>query len=276
MTPPVQQQQQEGEPKKDLLTTELLLHRLHAGLGIAGGGRGSLTKCATTVLRQQQQQGDDADLQQQQQAAITEFQLQQLELTKLFLGVQRNAAEIRQLEEEAQTRNEATTNQSAAQTQTTASDNVASLSALRSELARLQQVQSCLQEYEALARLTVGGRHTVSEHLLQKTVSEMEAQQRQAHAQWRAAAAVGRVRQAQVQCLQQCLADLQQSVVPQDSNDSSSATPIIVLEPHELEQVEREAAEENHNDQEEDGGDDPMEEEEERRRRVRHPTTAMP
>jgi len=183
----------------DLLTTDLLLHRLHAGLGIAGGARGSLTKCAASSHSK------------------TDLQLQQIELTKLWLTVQRNAAELKELEQQQQ----AATTASAQEAQ----QQSPSMAELRSELERLRQVQSCLQEYEALAKLTVG-RHTVSETKLQSKVQQMEEETKKAVADLQQLRAACRVRQGQFHVLQQCILDLQQSLQEP-----------VVLQENELEQA---------------------------------------
>jgi len=184
----------------DLLTTDLLLHRLHAGLGIAGGARGSLTKCAASSHSK------------------TDLQLQQIELTKLWLTVQRNAAELKELEQQQA----ASTTTASAQAQ---QQKQPSMAELRSELERLRQVQSCLQEYEALAKLTVG-RHTVSETKLQSKVQQMEEETQKAVADLQQLRAACRVRQGQFHVLQQCILDLQQSLQEP-----------VVLQENELEQA---------------------------------------
>ena len=181
--------------EETLLTTDLLLHRLHSGLGIAGGARGSLTKAAS-------------------KRSVTDLQLQQIEITKLLLTSQRNATEVAQLENAQQ------------QQQPTVVPTVKTIPELRSELGRLEQVQSCLEEYEALAKLTVG-RHTVSEHKLQQDIQELESQHARALQELHQLTAAGRVRHAQFHALQHCLQDLQQSLQEQP----------LTLQPHELEQT---------------------------------------
>ena len=190
-----------------LLTTELLLHRLHSGLGIAGGARGSLTKAAS-------------------KRSVTDLKLQQLELIKLLFTSQRQAAELTALEQAAQAQRQ----QQAEKTSSTPS--VKSIPELRTELARLEQVQSCLQEYEALAKLTVG-RHAVSEHQLQQDIRAMEVQHARAVQELQQLTAACHVRQNQFHALQQCLQDLQQSLQEQP----------LTLHPHELARVQAAAAE---------------------------------
>ena len=210
----------DARSNKDPLTTEVVLHRLHAGLGIAHGGRrGSLTRAATSVLRQQQQQGDGGEEEgrQHDEAASSggedvamEFRLQRLELTKLLLAVRRNEEEIGRFERQ-QAASASAAQPPGADGQEGRRPSSGGTARLRSDLDRLRQVQSCLEEYEALAKLTVG-RHAVSEHELQRSVAEAERRRSAAQSELRRLSAACRVRGAQVGCLRQCVADLQRSL----------------------------------------------------------------
>jgi hypothetical protein len=182
---------------EDLLSNAVLLHRLDAGLAISGGARGSLTRCAVQLLT-----GGDAAA-----AARTDLQLQQIEMTKLLLMVQRNDAEIRLLEAEADAEKVNPTGSSIGdkvQVEGTVQD-------LRDELAMLKQVQVCLEEYEALAKLIVG-RHTISEHKLQQELHEIRAAHESAREALRVAKATCRIRSSQFHLLQHCLQDLKSSL----------------------------------------------------------------
>lgn len=203
-----------------LLTTELLQHRLNAGLGIAGGSRGSLTKCAALAL------AGSAE------AAGHELQLQQLEMMKLVLTVERNQQEIEQLKN-----------------QPTASADSKTVTELRNELDLVQRVKSCLEEYEALAKLTVHS-HAVSEHHLQSELKSIQEKHEKAVEDLQKAEAECRIRQGQFHLLQQCLQDLKQSL-----------SQPLELQPHELEQAvdkvdKMDVDEEPKNDDSDDDDDD--------------------
>lgn len=205
-----------------LLTTDLLLHRLHTGLGIAGGARGSLTKCATSILRDSVKGGDgggDTTTNSSSiSSSITELQLQQLEMTKLFLATKRNAAEIHRLEQEQQQQQQVvsmhttiTTDMEQANSNTSTDSRNATIVDLRNELEYVQQKKLCLEEYEAMAKLIVEG-HCNSTQELKQQIANVEAQQRQADTDLSQATAACKIRQAQFHALQQCIADLSESL----------------------------------------------------------------
>lgn len=185
--------------KESLLTTDLLQHRLNTGLGIAGGARGSLTKCAVQLLSSGNNDLTTNNNSSSKAATlVTDFRLQQIEMTKLVLTVQRNELELKSIMEEEETA-------------VTSTNSDGDIKSLRNELHLQRQVQSCLEEYEALAKLTVA-RHAVSEHKLQQDIKKIEVAHAAALTDLQAAAAACMIRQSQFHLLQQCLQDLKQSL----------------------------------------------------------------
>ena len=168
----------------DVLTTEILQHRLNAGLGIAGGARGSFARYASQILHKTNENPTTTD-------PKMDLELLQLEMTKLYLIIQRNKVELEILEKESfpETSNED----------------------LRNELAHLQEVRSCLQEYEALAKLTVA-RHVVSEHQLNLDLKEIEQKTENVTNELQKATLAAKIRASQFHLVQTSIQDLKASL----------------------------------------------------------------
>lgn len=216
------------EEKESLITTPLLQHRLAIGLGIAGGARGSLHKCATQLAEQlhRLEEGGAADAggTNTSSSLLVDLQLQQIEMTKLLLQYQRNERLVIRLEQEEEEESAANKNASAA-SNTERSTTRSSNQQLRQELKKEQELHTCLREYEALATLTVS-QHDVSEYALQKEWNDTDAQHQAALVELQAASNFCRVRYSQFHLLQQCLQDLKHSLTPDDGDDTSALNPV--------------------------------------------------
>jgi chromosome segregation ATPase len=190
-------------------TPEIYQQRLSAGLGLAGGARGSLTRTVGKLTDWQQQQ------QQQQQAAeatdqdggesardnlVRELQLMELEMTKLILMHQRQELELR----EASKMNDLSGDDELA-------TNRAAVEELLDQTKQAASTQSCLTEYESLAVLAVQ-RHPVSSRALQDQLKAVQDEYEETEKALGKATADVAVRNAQFQSLMQSLLDLKQSL----------------------------------------------------------------
>lgn len=164
---------------------EAIEERLTVGLGNKGGARGSLTKC---VGRLAAQDINPADLHR-------EVSLVQLELHKLVQMRQRNEQETAQIESlEPQIQQE-----------------YEKVQQLRQQLTQASTAQSCLQEYETLAKLAFT-RHKTSRKVLEAQLVALKEEYQTIIKESREATAQEAVRTAQFQLLMQCMLDLKQSL----------------------------------------------------------------
>jgi hypothetical protein len=194
--------------KDALLTNSLLQHRLSVGLGIAGGARGSLHKCAMQLVAtaSKSASADDATAT-LPSLLLTDLSLQQIEMTKLILQVQRNEQELQRYQQESD----------AESSVEVSGGNSSSNIELRQLLLRQQQVKVCLDEYEAMAALTVS-QHVASEHSLRFEYDNLERQHAEALRDLDRATAACHIRASQFHLLQQCIQDMKH---PIDSDNSA-------------------------------------------------------
>jgi hypothetical protein len=188
--------------KDALLTNSLLQHRLSVGLGIAGGARGSLQKCAVQLAAAASKSAsqDETAPTTLPSLLLTDLSLQQIEMTKLILQVQRNEQELQRFQQEADTEN-------AMDVSGANNSNIE----LRQQLLRQQQVKVCLDEYEATAALTVS-QHVASEHSLRLEYENLERQHAEALRDLERATAACHIRASQFHLLQQCIQDMKQPI----------------------------------------------------------------
>jgi hypothetical protein len=191
-------------------TPEIYQQRLSAGLGLAGGARGSLTRTVgklTDWQQQQQQQaaettakdaGDDGES--SRDNLVRELQLMELEMTKLILMHQRQELELR----EASKMNDRNGDDELA-------TNRAAVEELLDQTKQAASTQSCLTEYESLAVLAVQ-RHPVSSRALQDQLKAVQDEYEETEKSLAKATADVAVRNAQFQSLMQSLLDLKQSL----------------------------------------------------------------
>ena len=175
-----------------VVTNEILQNRLLAGLGIKGGGRGSLTRIGD-MLHRADTDKTPAD------ALIREFQHSQIELTKLLLKTKRNQLELAAIQ-----RDTAAIVEQTDQART-------SLQHKRRQLTQQLQVTACEREYDALAKLAAT-RHPVSRRVLQQELDTCRARCQETRRALQTSRAETAVRQGQFQLLMQCLLDLKQSL----------------------------------------------------------------
>jgi hypothetical protein len=195
------------QSKDALLTNSLLQHRLSVGLGIAGGARGSLHKCAVQLAAvASATKGEAATTATLPSLLLTDLSLQQIEMTKLIFQVQRNEQELQRFQQEADA--ESSMEISGAYNSSNAE--------LRQQLLRQQQVKLCLDEYEAMATLTVS-QHVASEHSLRLEYQNLQEQHAAALRDLERATAASHIRASQFHLLQQCIQDMKQPI------DSDSA-----------------------------------------------------
>lgn len=154
----------------------VLQRRLDAGLAIAGGARGSLTKAMMN-------------------AASSSAPLLHLEMTKLALIIQRNE---RLLQQQNPLQSEETTE-------------AASLKEMRSALETAKAQHECWQTYEGLAKAIVE-KHVISEAQLNEDIDMIDEQHELAKEQLATLKTTVKARVSQCHLLQQCVQDLQQSV----------------------------------------------------------------
>jgi hypothetical protein len=150
-------------------TPEIYQQRLSAGLGLAGGARGSLTRTVgklTDWQHQQQQQAaettDQDDGESAREILVRELQLMELEMTKLILMHSRQELELR----EASKRNDLSGDDELA-------TNRAAVETLLDQTKQAASTQSCLTEYESLAVLAVQ-RYPVSNRALQDQLKAVQ------------------------------------------------------------------------------------------------------
>jgi hypothetical protein len=197
------------------LTPEIYQQRLSAGLGLAGGARGSLTRTVGKLTHWQQQQqqaaattdnGDGDD--NARDNLVRELQLMELEMTKLILMHQRQELELRQASKN---------NDSSIGIGSTGSGddelatNRAAVQELLNQTKQAANTQSCLTEYESLALLAVQ-RHPVSSRALQDQFKAVQDDFEATEKALIKATADVAVRNAQFHSLMQTLLDLKQSL----------------------------------------------------------------
>jgi hypothetical protein len=201
-----------------IVTTDLLLHRLNVGLGIAGGARGSLTKVAGSVLVSD---GDAVT----SPAALDDLRLFQIEMTKVVWIAQRQARELEQWQNKI-TKNPTTSTDdeddavSDVNTEQTPQESN-TLQDLRDEWHRLQVLQSCFQEYEGMARLVMeNGPRGQSESQLHSELKDVSQRIQTVQTELDHAEREFQMRQSQFHHFLTCLQDLKQSMPPlTDEND---------------------------------------------------------
>ena len=231
---------------------ESLHRRLATGLGNKGGARGSLTKCVgrlSGLKRALDDQGGDGGgggdntstkpspatastamtVAETSDAMTRELQLSRIELTKLFLMVQRQEEELEEIMES----NSDNTTQS---TTTTATDPGSSSSAtttktqqqqqtfdkkmaleresvkqLRQELQRASSTVASKAEYEQTAKLLCA-QHPTSTAVLKEEIQGLQTALSKAQAEYNGSKAQMKLRQSQFRLLLQCMLDLKQSL----------------------------------------------------------------
>jgi hypothetical protein len=222
-----------------LLSEQILQRRIDAGLAIAGGGRGSLTKALLTTSSSNNNRTAPA-------------LLLHLEMTKLALIVKRNELLLQKCrrqeqeqveveEDSAAMKNNSTgssatspplsqrlrtkkqqPSQSQSQkpppppdTTTTVTNSSSSTTSMQQKLVTAKAVHGCWQSYEGLATAIVQ-KHVVSEAQLHQDIGIIDGALVSAQEQLQQAQATARTRAAQCHLLQQCVQDLQQSVVEEE------------------------------------------------------------
>jgi hypothetical protein len=192
-------------------TPEIYQQRLSAGLGLAGGARGSLTRTVGKLTdwqqqqqQQQQQQADETTDQDDGESSrdnlVRELQFMELEMTKLILMHQRQELELR----EASKMNDLPGDDELA-------TNRAAVEELLDQTKQAASTQLCLTEYESLAVLAVQ-RHPVSSRALQDQLKAVQDEYEETEKALGKATADVAVRNAQFQSLMQSLLDLKQSL----------------------------------------------------------------
>jgi hypothetical protein len=131
---------------------------------------------------------------------LTDLSLQQIEMTKLILQVQRNEQELQRYQQESDV-------ESIVEVSGGTSSNIE----LRQLLLRQQQVKLCLDEYEAMAALTVS-QHVASEHSLRFDYDNLERQHAEALRDLDRATAACHIRASQFHLLQQCIQDMKHPI----------------------------------------------------------------
>jgi hypothetical protein len=203
-------------------TPAIYQQRLSAGLGLAGGARGSLTRTVGKLTdwqhyqQEQQQQAaettDQDDGESSRDNLVRELQLMELEMTKLILMHQRQELELR----EASKRNDRNGDDELA-------TNRAAVEELLDQTKQAASTQSCLTEYESLAVLAVQ-RHPVSSRALQDQLKAVQDEYEDTEKALTKATADVAVRNAQFQSLMQSLLDLKQSLTePLEQTTTSEA-----------------------------------------------------
>jgi hypothetical protein len=192
-----------------VLSEPLLQRRLDAGLAIAGGARGSLTRAL---------HGYNATASTNTSSAAS--QLLQLEMTKLALILQRNERMLEKCRaEEAEVQAAAaaataTTGHSSA----TTTNNTNDITTMRQRLVTARTVHSCWQNYEGLATAILQ-KHVVSESRLLADLQMVESQYATTQNALQKAQLTAKTRAAQCHLLQRCVLDLQQSVVEEEEEE---------------------------------------------------------
>jgi hypothetical protein len=186
-------------------TPEIYQQRLSAGLGLAGGARGSLTRTVGKLTDWQQQQqaaetADKDDGESSRENLVRELQLMELEMTKLILMHQRQELELREASKmhDRNGDDELATNRAAVEE-------------LLDQTKQAASTQSCLTEYESLAVLAVQ-RHPVSSRALQDQLKAVQDDYEETEKALAKATADVAVRNSQFQSLMQSLLDLKQSL----------------------------------------------------------------
>lgn len=156
------------------LSEQILQRRLDAGLAIAGGSRGSLTKALTTP---------------------SSAPLLHLEMTKLALIIQRNESLLQKCREESNV--DSTMNDS--------------MQDQRNKLETAKAQFDCWQTYEGLAT-AIMQKHVISEAQLNFDIAEIDMEYTKTKEKLEKARATASTRAAQCHLLQQCVQDLKQSV----------------------------------------------------------------
>lgn len=210
-----------GDSNINIITTDIVQHRLQTGVGhiSGGGGRGSLTKCVSVLSNVIQHcNNDDTDSGSNtiQEQMIRELKLQELELLKLSYIVERNQKEI-DLMETCSTSDTTDNN-------TTDDDNDIQL--LRNELRLQQQIQMCYNEYETIATIIIK-RHSISCYTLQQQMEDLDAKLQNVQTQLNSALNTEHVRECQFQLLQHCINDMKQSL---NMNSTTNKEPFVLQE----------------------------------------------
>lgn len=164
----------------------ILQRRLDAGLAIAGGARGSLTKAL-------QQQPNTSTPTRQQNAALLH-----LEMTKLALIIQRNERLLAEKDTDGTVHPQE-------------DSPMISLQDMRKELEHAKAQHECWQTYEGLAAAIVQ-KHVFSEAQLNADIAKIDLQYTRAKEQLVGLRTTVQARASQCHLLQQCVQDLQQSV----------------------------------------------------------------
>jgi hypothetical protein len=192
-----------------VLSEPLLQRRLDAGLAIAGGARGSLTRAlhgynnATTTTTS---------------SASAPAQLLQLEMTKLALILQRNELMLEKCRRAEEEQVQAAAAAATATTTTGHSSTNNDITSMRQRLSTARTVHSCWQNYEGLATAILQ-KHVVSESRLIAELQMVESQYKLAQQQLQKAQLTAKTRAAQCHLLQRCVLDLQQSVVEEEEEE---------------------------------------------------------
>jgi len=223
--------------------------RLAQGLGIAGGARGSLTRCVSRLgaLRRALLVGENknnnapieedcADSSTAEASAIItasnantakedllrELQLMQLDLTKLALAVQRRRLENDEQQNLASSSSSCISDGDDDDDDDDDGDGKNSNGLLltrmedrvweqRRQLAASRSTLANRREYEVLAKLA-SSKHPVARRVLQRRTETVEQELKQVRQKLQIAEQHQHIRQAQIQNLLQCLLDLKQDV----------------------------------------------------------------
>lgn len=197
---------------KTAVTDSALQQRLEIGAISTNGARGSLTRCARSVLR------TTADLSTKDEC-LRELQLLQLEMLNRVAVLERYDLDV------------AATDTSAIEAEI--AEEQAVVAALREELHQASSAQTSQMEYESLAKL-VNTRHPTSRRVLQQQLDDLKAQHDEMQHELRQKEGQVKVREAQFHWFLQSMLDLKQSL-----------TEPVELDAEEGEEMEMEPQEED-------------------------------
>lgn len=210
-----------------VITKDTVEHRLETG---AHGMRGSLPKCAAryrTFLETSQAQQPDADaIEQSKDELSVELQLYRVEFQKQCRKLQTVRDETANVEL-ALNEQQALVKLRKRQVDT-----------LTRDLCREKQVWGFKEEFEALAKM---GNHRPSRAILEKRLLLTKKQRQLANESLQQYQDEITMRQVQFETMMQCMIDLQQSIVDNDTNNDNG------------DENDKEAVQEDDDDEEEEG-----------------------
>jgi hypothetical protein len=190
------------------LTYETLELRLAIGATSQNGARASITRCAVKLGQHVHNDNNDSDEDTKNSSILRELELAHLEMNKLYYMIHRhNHQDMKQLDDLMHADDDAD-DTSETTTATTTREVVA---ALQKQLASMKSQQSCLEEYETLAKLAVS-RHSVPRKTLQQQMDAVQQELDATSSSLRTLDGEHGVRRSQFQLLMQSMLDLKQSL----------------------------------------------------------------